>query len=151
MAIVNRDLDGSQQKDVYAVRIGGGFGASAGLVTGLTLAVLPVPYACELESVRTYAQGVSGSPIISFFKNVYVSGSGQTVYAMGLSGIVLVNFASIGLQGASILSGGATTLQLSAGDEIIITTTGANSACTELSINLVLQKLQDIVSTNGQQ
>jgi len=150
MAIVNRDKDASEQRDVYVVKLGGTSGGASGIIAaGTTFALVPIAYPCELQSVRTYTQGASGSPILSFYKNVYVSGVGQTVYAMGVSGIPLVNFASIGLQGASILpSSGSTTIQLNAGDVIIAN--NVTGAATEIVVELALKKLQDIVSVNGQ-
>lgn len=150
MAIVNRDKDPSEQRDVFTIKVGGVSGGASGIIAaGTTFALLPVPYPCELQSLRTYTQGASGSPVLSFFKSVYVSGAGQTVYAMGVSGIPLVNFASIGLQGASILpSAGSTTIQLSAGDVIIAN--NVTGAATEIVVQLVVKKLQDIVSANGQ-
>lgn len=153
MAIVNRDLDVTQQKDIYQVKMLGT--TTNGLIVssaGITIALACIPYACELESVRAYAQGVSGSPILQLYKNVYISGTGQTIYAMGVSGLVLANFASAGLLGASVLpASGSTTIQLNSGDVVIGVLSGANTALTELAVDLVVQKLADIVTSNGQQ
>lgn len=150
MAIVNRDKDASEQRDVYNIKLGGVSGGASGIIApATTFAICIVPYPCELQSIRTYTQGASSAPILSFFKSVYVSGAGQTVYALGVSGIPLVNFASIGVQGASILLGsGSTTIQLNAGD--VILGNNVTGAATEVVVELALKKLQDIVSVNGQ-
>ena len=150
MAIVNRDMDSSERKEVFQIKLGGVSGGASGIIApATTFAICIVPYAAELQSIRTYTQGASSAPILSFYKNVYVSGAGQTVYALGVSGIPLVNFASIGVQGASILPGsGSTSIQLNAGDVII--GNNVTGAATEIAIELCLVKLQDIVQTNGQ-
>jgi len=151
MAIVNRDLDVSERKAEFSFRLSSLVKGASGIVApGSTHGLLVVPYASELESVRTWSQGCSGGPILSFFKSVYISGSGQTGFAMGVSGIPLVNFASIGVQGQSILpASGSTQIQLNAGDVILVN--NATGAATDVVGVLVLKKLQDIVTTNGQQ
>ena len=149
MAIVNRDKDASEQRDVFQVKVGGVSGGASGIIApSTTFAICIAPYPCELQSVRTWAQGCSSAPILSFYKMVYISGTGQTAYAMGVSGIPLVNFASIGVQGASILPGsGSTTIQLNSGD--VVFASNATGAATEIVVELALKKLQDIVSVNG--
>jgi len=143
MAIVNRDLDSSEQKEIVNV-------AYRAVNTGQTMPAFVVPFPCELQAVRAACGGVSGSPIVSFFKGAFVTGAGLTMTAMGVSGIALTATGTSGIQGISILpASGSTAIQLAAGDVIYINSTGANSAVDALSVHMVLKKLQDIVQTDG--
>jgi hypothetical protein len=62
-----------------------------------------------------------------------------TVPALGTSGVAA----------ASLAASGSTQLNLSAGQVIVVTTSGANTAADDLSVAVVVEKLQDIVSYYG--
>ncbi len=148
MALVNRDKDVSEQKDVIFYASAQGAGAST-LVTGVTKMIGMVPYPCTIQSIGVGAFGVSSAMQVAFLKQ-YWTGAGLTVQAIGISNLVLQNMGTSGQIGYSGLAvPGSTLLNLNAGDQILFTTSVANSACTDLLLNIVLKKVQDIVSYNG--
>lgn len=143
MAVINRDMDASEQRDVYDVSLGA-------TPTGTTLAVVVLPYPATLQSIRTNAFGVSNAMQVTWHKLVYVSGSGSTFIPIGISNLVLVNHASIGVQGSSYLAAsGSTLLSFSAGDCLAAVTSVANGNVLSLVVQAVFKKTQDIVQMNG--
>jgi len=58
-------------------------------------------------------------------------------------------FGTSGVASASLAAGGSTLLNLSAGQVLVVTTSGANTASDDLLVEVVLEKLQDIVSFYG--
>lgn len=143
MAIVNRDLDASQQKDVVNFR-------SAGAVaTGASLNVCVIPYPCVLQSVNTYATGVSNAMQVAVNVQRWVS-AGVTVIACGISNIVLQNYSLSGILGFSGLAApGSTLLALQTGDVLNLVASVSNGNALELNMDFVLKKSQDIVAHNG--
>lgn len=143
MAIVNRDMDATEQRDVYCESL-------TSVPTGTTLSLFTLPYPCSLQSVRSTALGVSNAMQVAFLKLVYVSGSGSTFIPIGISNLVLVNHASIGSQGSSYLAAqGSTLLNFQAGDALAVLSSVANGNALSLNIQAVFKKTQDIVSMNG--
>jgi hypothetical protein len=68
---------------------------------------------------------------------------------MGASYLFLNTFASVGAQGFSSLTQGSTLVQLQKGDVLGLDFAGANGVAAKVVANMVIQKLQDIVSYNG--
>jgi len=132
MSIVNRDLHTSEQHEV--VQVGPVMSQGVSVILPLYIA----PYPCILESVRYFAEGVSGTPILSLLK---ASGAGFTGTAIGISGIVVQESGTSGIVGFSGLAAtGSTLLSLAAGDRIWAVTSGANSASDALLLNIVVKK-----------
>jgi hypothetical protein len=147
MGLVNRDKDASEQKDVIFYSLNGPAGAT-NLVTGVTRYLGVVPYPCVLQSIGVVAAGVSSAMQIAFSKTTFAAGI--TTYAVSISNLVLQNFGTSGQVGYSgLAAAGSTLLSFQAGDQLMMTTSVANSACTDLMLNIVLKKVQDIVSING--
>lgn len=143
MPICNRDLDASQQKDVINVPVGS-------MATGVTRQLAVIPYPCTLQSVRYFAVGVSNAMQVAVNNYRFVVGAGATTIAMGISNIVLQNTSLSGVVGFSGLAAvGSTLLQFNAGDVVQIVSSVSNGNATDLVIDLVLKKTQDIVSHNG--
>lgn len=143
MAIVNRDRDASEQKDVIH------FVSNAAVATGATLNAAILPYPCSLQSVKVAAFGVSNAMQLAFNVQRFTSG-GLTLIALGISNLVLVNMGTSGAQGFSGLAAvGSTLLSLQAGDVLHLVSSVANGNATHLVVNMVVKKLQDIVSHNG--
>lgn len=143
MAIVNRDLDASQQKEIVNVA----FGAVATAVTK-QISILTAPV--SLQSVAASALGVSNAMQVAFQVLRFVAGAGATTINLGISNLVLVNQGTSGVLGFSGLAAqGSTLLNLLAGDVLQVTTSVANGNATDLTINLVLKRQQDILSLNG--
>lgn len=143
MAIVNRDLDASQQREPVYVPVGA---MATGATRGIYVAAAPV----TLQSVRVAAQGVSNAMQIGFYIQRFISGSGSTFFAIGISNLVLTSAGTSGVQGFSGLAAvGSTLLNLNAGDVLHINSSVANGNSTDLALNLVMKRLQDILSLNG--
>lgn len=165
MAIVNRDLDPSQQKDVIYWNSQGAYGATftqstigpGGLPVGVTVILTgPIPFPYVLQSVNALNMGASGSPALSWNIMRVVGGGGVTMVAVSISNMIIPNGASFmtafGYSGtlyggySGLAATGSTLLQGLAGDLISCTTTGANTASTLLTVSLVLKKVQDTVT-----
>lgn len=143
MAIVNRDLDASEQrKDIYVT--------SPAIATGVTQDLVVLAYPCTIQTVEYSALGVSNAMQVAFNLKRFISGSGATAIAIGISNCVLQNF---GTSGAIAFSGlaavGSTLLNFQSGDVLQIVTSVANGNATSLAMNLVLKKTQDVVTMNG--
>lgn len=140
MALVNRDKDVSEQKEVVSVALGS-------MATGVTRFAYVAPFAFTLQSVRQAAAGVSNAMQLAFEK---ITGSGSSGIPIGISNIVLQNRSTSGIVGFSGLAAvGSTLLNFSAGDTIQVISSVANGNATDLTLQLVLKKTQDIVSHNG--
>ena len=140
MAIINRDNGASQQQDVYNVSVGA-------LGTGVTKHLVVVPYPCTLQSIRNSAQGLSNALTLSF---EVIRGSGSSGIAIGISGMVVQNRSTSGVVGFSgLAAAGSTLLNFQAGDVVQMISSGSNGAVSDLVMQLVVKKTQDIVSYNG--
>jgi len=165
MAIVNRDLDSSQQRDViYWSSQGGQYGstfviAGGQVPVGITLYLAgPMPYPYLVQSANAIAYGTSGAPQLSFSILRPIVGQLSTLVAISISNMVICagqsflgfGASAVGFIGYSGLAAAGSTLLLGQrGDMLIATTAVANTACTTLNINMVVQKLQDIISMDG--
>lgn len=142
MAIVNRDLDPSQQKDVVV------YCSNGAVATGVTKFISVVPYPAVLQSLAAAAHGVSNAMQVAFNLERFTS-AGVTVIPLGISNLVLQNFSVSGALGFSgLAAAGSTLLNLQYGDVLSMTTSVANGNALDLSLELVLKKVQDIVSMN---
>ena len=139
MAIVNRDLDASQQKIVVEHQLGA-------VATGVTRFFFIAPHACTLESIRVSAAGVSNAMQLAFEK---ITGAGSSGLPIGISNLVLQNRSVSGIVGFSGLAAvGSTLLNLSQGDVLQIVSSVSNGNATDLLVSAVLKKTQDIVTYN---
>lgn len=159
MPIINRDGDNSEKKEWVNFSSGFATGISYGLGVGTGVTMIiggPIPYPYVVQTVYAYAMGVSGAPQLAFGilrplpGAVGASFPGSTVILIGVSNLVLSSGTTSLAQGFSGLAAqGSTLLTGQAGDCLLATTAGANSACTQLVINVVVKKTQDIVSHNN--
>lgn len=148
MALVNREKDASEQKDYIVYASAGAAGAST-LATGVTRMIGMMPYPCVLQSVGFAALGCSGAMAVTFAKTAFTA-TGVTTYTVSISNMILQNFGTSGQIGYSgLAAAGSTLLNFQAGDQLLISTSVANTACTDLLLNIVVKKVQDIVSYNG--
>lgn len=146
MAIVKRDLDASEQKDVYSVKVIPG--VTNAVFTGLSGSLFQVPYPCTVQSFASAAFGVSNAMQVALTATRFAGG--LTVIQLGISNMVLVNFGiSAAVSYSGLAAAGSTLLNLSAGDVIGYATSGTNGAASELVLSVVVKKLQDIVSYYG--
>lgn len=137
MAICNRDLDLSQQNYLA-------FQNLAPTVTAKSDAVIVMPQAGTIQSLKLGAVGLSGSPTAQVAIRRFVVGAGQTLIPLGPA-LALQAVGTSGLQSYSFsLATSALTLQ--AQDAVVVTHGGANAACEQLNVALVIQATQDIKS-----
>jgi len=148
MAIVNRDGDASEQKEVFTAVYGNLTGVT--LAAGASLRITgPMPYPFLVESGALAAFGLSGAPQVRLILDRFTSG-GQTRMVCGISNMVTRAYLTSGIIGWSGLAPvGSTLLQGQAGDQLSLDIVGANTALTDLLVNVVVKKSQDIVSYNG--
>ena len=152
MAIVNRDGDVSEQKEWITWCAAPSNGASyLGLGTGLTLLLAgPMPYAYVVQSAMAVATGTSGAPQLVFAISRVIGNTGVTSIVIGISNYIIPSSASfMPVVGFSGLVQGSTLLIGQKGDYLVASTAVASTACTNLLINVVVKKTQDIVSHNG--
>ena len=140
MAIVNRDLYSTQQRDTYSASL-------VNTVTGATYNLMTVPYPATLIAANVAANGLSGAPNYSLWLQRFIAGAGITSIVMGTSQVI-TTFGTSGAIGFS-LNGSGASFQLLAGDALILSTAAANTASTSTSVTLVIQALQDIKSHFG--
>lgn len=144
MALVNRDKDPSEQKEVLP------WASRGAVATGVTLFLGVVPYPCALQSLSAAAHGVSNAMQLAFNVERFVVGAGITVIPIGISNLVLVNQSTSGILGFSgLVAQGSTLLSLQYGDVLSATTSVANGNALDITLEMVLKKSQDIVSYNG--
>ena len=163
MALRNADKDPSEQRDwlswsaqatngaTFAVINGPGY-----VATGTTLYLWgPMPYNYVVQSFNAVTTGASGAPQLA---PAIVRGviGGQTTIALGISNMVIANFASLllgttnsSLNWSGLAPVGSTLLFGQRGDIIVASTAVANTACNQLFINMVVQKVQDVVKMDG--
>lgn len=142
MALVNRDKDPSEQKMEF------NWVGATQINTGFTTWIAMVPYACVVQSARAVAVGVSAAMQVAFQAQRFAGGN--TVIGLGISNLILQNFGTSGVQGYSgLAAAGSTLLNLQAGDLLMIQTSVAASAASNLMVEVVVKKTQDIVSYNG--
>lgn len=140
MAIVNRDKDTSEQKEVFNIQLGA-------VATGVTRFLHVAAYPFTLESVRASAAGVSNAMQVAFEK---ITGAGSSGVPIGISNLVLQNRSVSGIVGFSgLAASGSTLLNFNAGDVLQVVTSVSNGNATDLLLQAVIRKTQDIVSYNG--
>lgn len=139
MAIVNRDKDASEQRDIYNATLNG-------TITGQTYALCVVPYPGQLVAAAQAVNGLSGSPNHSLWVQRMIVGTGITTFSIGNS-LVATTFGTSGAQGFSLPNGPSYLLQTN--DIITLSTAAANTAATSVAVTLVIKALQDIKTHFG--
>lgn len=138
MAIVNRDMDNTQQCETVV-------GQVSATTTGATYCMATIPYPAQLIAASQCAVGLSGAPNHSLWIQRFVAGAGVTSINIGAS-MVSVVFGTSG--GQSFTVSGVSNL-LQTGDLILLSTAAANTAAAHVAVTLVIQALQDIKSYFG--
>lgn len=142
MALVNRDKDASEQKEVMVLAL------NSITTVGTTNMIGIVPYPAILQSARVGGFGFSGAP--QAFLRINRFAAGTTSILPGISNMIISNIGLSGILGQSGLAAtGSTLLQLQAGDVLTIETAVANTAVEKMVAEVVLKKLQDVVSYFG--
>jgi len=139
MAIVNRDLDPSQQKNIINI-------VQGLTVTGQTLTVAIVPFPATLKAISFAAMGISGSPTVNLEIHRMTSG-GFTQISGGMTQALTLQ--AVGTSGPQAAVIGPTFTALSANDVLVIKSGGANSAVNSFAAAIVISATQDILSVLG--
>lgn len=140
MAIVNRDLDNTEQRETLNGQI-------QAAVTGVTYCVAQVAYPAQLISAWVSGRGLSGTPHLSMWLHRFTPGSGFTSIVMG-STVALPSFGTSGGITFNVSAAGV-TYPLQTGDQLVIYTQAANTAADQISSSLVVEALQDIKTAYG--
>lgn len=142
MAIVNRDLDVTQQRIAFETTPGV-IGVSTLIHVGI------VNCASQLLVVAHTAFGLSSTPTVGVQIQRFVVGAGLTTIPLnGSSLLTIAAFSTSGIQTQTLPASGSTLLQLLKGDEIQLVTSTASSAATYV-VQAVTQILQDVKSDYG--
>lgn len=143
MAIVNRDLDSSQQVLNFGAVVPTATGLS-GAVTGQNICF--VPCAAQFVGGGIAAKGLSGSPNVSLWVSRFIAGTGHTNICIGAS-LVLNTFGVSGGQTFAAVTSGITAMQ--AGDVISLVNGAANTGADYVCVTLAIKALQDIKQSFG--
>lgn len=142
MAIINRSKDITEQCEVIS-------GKPQNQGVGFTAVIGLVPYPSNLKVVAFGGYGLSGAPSIEL-EVVRTTAGGITVITTIMAATAIrdlgISTSPIVLSGSSLPGA---TIALQAGDQLRTTLTGANTAVNQLAMDVVVQKIQDIVSYHG--
>ncbi len=137
MAIINRTLDSSEQKEAWP------FAANA-VASGTDIVVKVVERACTITDCKVTSLGFSGAPVLQLKALRFVAGTGGSSFLIGAS-FVLSAQGTSGMQSYSLPATGSSQLLLQKGDVVIAWSQGgAATACTALAGEIVVQNMQDI-------
>lgn len=144
MAIANRELDLSEQKETFCsgsrlLTVG-----SSGSALPITYPVYLVPRPMTLISAKFAAIGLSASPIATLLVTRNTA-AGATIITGGMTALTLQAHGTSGPQAGVLAATGSSFLTLAKNDLITVSIGGDDVACF-LDIALVLQSLQDIKS-----
>lgn len=144
MAIINRDLDSSEQ-----LRVVGGNLSLVAANTSRDVAI--VPFAGTLKAIAASARALSGAPIV-FVDVKRWSGAGVTTIAgVGLTLAITAHGISTAYQSFPLAAAGSTLLNLQAGDVLVLRAANvANTGADDVLVSAVVKAAQDIKQSFGQ-
>lgn len=136
MGIANRDKDSSEQLYVIQTTLGA-------LATGVSAWVGSVPSAGQILEWKFSGKGLSATPVYQLAISRWTS-AGKTGIALG-SAITLAGAFGLsgGLLGATFASN-SSLAAVQAGDLLVVNTSGADTAVTDLAVAVVIKASQDI-------
>ncbi len=139
MGIANRDKDNSEKNYV----IQNTFGAVA---TGASTWVGVVPTAGQILGIQLSGRGLSAVPVYQLAVARWTS-AGITGFVIG-SAVTLAG--AFGLSGSLVgTSFVSSSYAAQSGDLLVLNSSGANTAVTDLAVAVVIQATQDIKQTCG--
>lgn len=137
MGIINRTMDGSEQKESFV------FSANSP-VNGTDTLVKVVERACTITDAKVAMLGISGAPVCILKGLRFIAGTGGSSFLIGAS-FVLSAQGTSGMQSYSLPVAGSTQLSLQKGDVLVMTLNGGTgAACTALAGEIVVQNIADI-------
>jgi len=141
MGIVNRSMDGSEQRDVTTQNLG------AFPVT-TTRAIYIAPYPVTLEQIRVSATGISGAPQHKIQCTRFITGAGATSFDVVAAGVIPVKGTS-GVFSMTLPTAGSSLLSLQAKDVLEVVSSVANTGFDDVLYTTVVKALQDIKTYYG--
>ena len=146
MAIVNRDLDGSEQIRNLAAVVSTSVAASA----AQSFFVAQAPYPALLKTITVAPNTISGSPVVSASVKRFTS-AGATTIPVGSTLTLTAHGLSAAYQNVPLIYSGASTVQLLAGDVIVLNQefSGGNVAAGNAVVSVGVKALQDIKEEFG--
>ncbi len=143
MAIVNRDLDVSEQIHHFSAVLNTTVGASA----ASNFFVAQMPFPATLQGVAIAANSISGAPVVSLSVNRWTAGGVTTIPYVGSTLAVLAYGASAAYQMIPLAAAGSTLLNLQAGDVVTVKQefSGGNVATGNSVVTVCVEAMQDIV------
>ena len=148
MAIINRDLDTSEQREVFNATIDQA-SASGGSLTQ-AVGIMQVPYPCSLDAVRISCMGASGSAVVGLQTARFIAGSGLTLIPLLSATMAIRLFGTSGSLGFSLPASGSTLLNLQTNDWIVMHNFASGTAVNSGSqVAVVLKALADIKQPYG--
>lgn len=142
MAVVNRDLNPSEQMIDLSAVVTTTVAASA----GQTFQAIQVPWPCILQRVALAPNTISGAPTVAIdIKRFTAAGLTQIAYVSTTLAVTAFGL-SAAYQSISLAGPGTTLAQLQAGDVICVNQlfSGGNVAAGNMVVTAVLQATQDI-------
>lgn len=137
MGIINRTMDGSEQKEMIECALDNPVNAQDNIV-GI------VSRSLTITDAKVSLLGISGAPNVWLKALRFIAGTGGSSFAIG-STFVVSAFGTSGYQSYSLPAAGSTLLNLQKGDMLVaVTGGGAGAACTSMMIELVVQNIADI-------
>lgn len=144
MAIANRELDVSQQKEAVSSFV------SSLAIAGSHAVVAYVPYPAELKYVSVSAVAATNSPVLSLEILRFITGAGATIILGSAVTLAVTAVGTSGQQGFSLLGSGNTLIQLQAGDMIGLKMAGgASGSVANMAVSVVWKPSQDIKGAFG--
>jgi hypothetical protein len=140
MAINNRSLDGSLQRDITSNQLGAVGGAAAE-----THCVHLAPRPQLVEQIKVAALGVTGSYHNSFQVYRFNSTGGATLIGGLAATLTVVAAGTSGIQTATY----AASMVLLANDMVQMIGGASNVGCTDLKVEVVVKNLSDIRTNFG--
>lgn len=140
MAIVNRDLDASEQRHVLV-------GQAQPYIVAATYGIGPIPFPSKLVAAQAAGRGLSGAPQMILQVHRFIAGTGFTAIVLG-STVVVPAFGTSGGVTLSVSAAGV-TYPLLAGDVLVFNNPVADTACASVNVSCVIQATQDIRSAFG--
>lgn len=139
MAINNRSMDGSEQRDVGLAALGAVGGAAAE-----THFVYTAPRPQLVEQIKVASLGLTGAATANFQVQRFNSAGITTIGALCAT-LTIAAYGTSGIQSVSFLA----SLLLQANDQLAVTSGGSNVGVTDLTVSTVVKNLQDIKTNFG--
>lgn len=150
MAIVNRDLDLSEQRVTFQGKTVGVLANSGGSLTQAE-AMFIVPFPCTLDAARISSIGSSGTVVAGLQTARFITGAGLTMIPLVTATMTISVFGTSGGVGFSLPAAGSTLLALQTNDVLILHNFGGSGAALNAGAQMavVLRAVADIKQPLG--